>query len=112
MTLKTPSKYMLENLKLREARQLLRNTLQRYFEAIRVSFQINADPLLPPGASPYPRRIIAYKNGYWSAVFQNLRKARRRWGVVSKVLTKMGATVWAREKMYKSVAQTVILYGR
>ena len=41
-----------------------------------------------------------------------MRKAHWRWGVVVKVLKKKGATVRAREMMYKAVFQKVLLYGR
>ena len=44
-------------------------------------------------------------------MYQNLRKARRRWGVVVRVLEKTGATVQARGMMYKAVANLVLLYG-
>ena len=31
--------------------------------------------------------------------------------MIMRVLAKMGATVWARGMMYKSLAQSVLLYG-
>ena len=48
---------------------------------------------------------------YWLAVYQNLRKARRPWGIIVRVLEKTGATVWARGIMYKAVVQLMLLYG-
>ena len=45
-------------------------------------------------------------------MYNNLRKAWRCWGVMSKVLTKTRATVWDPGMIYKSVVKTVILYGR
>ena len=41
---------------------------------------------------------------------QNLREAQRRWGVIVRVLEKVGATVQAFGMMYKAVAQSVLLY--
>ena len=42
---------------------------------------------------------------------QNLREAQRRWGVIVRVLEKVGATVQAFGMMYKAVAQSLILYS-
>ena len=61
-----------------EERRLRRETLKRYFEASKVSFQINAETLPPSEAFPYLGRTITYNNSNWEAVYQNLRKARRR----------------------------------
>ena len=38
-------------------------------------------------------------------------KAWRRWGMISRVLTKMRATVQARRMLYKAVAKNMKLYG-
>ena len=54
--------YTLEKCKQGEERRLRCETLQRCFEASRVSLQINADTLPPPEAFPYLGRTIAYKN--------------------------------------------------
>ena len=43
-------------------------------------------------------------------VFHNLRKARRRWGVISKLFMKTEATAWDHGIMYKAVSQTVLLH--
>ena len=48
-------------------------------------------------------RTIAYSNSNLVDLYHNLWKARRRWGMVLKVLEKTGATVIAREIMYKAV---------
>ena len=93
--------------------RLLRDTLKRCFEEIRVLFHINAYPLQPLKAFPYLGRTITYNNIYWPAVFQNLKKAQRQWGGgggVFGVLANTGATLWARGIMYKSVPQPVLLY--
>ena len=55
---------------------------------------------------------IAYNNKYWADVYHNLWKARQCWGMISKVLTKTGAMVWAHGMIYKAVAQTVLIYRR
>ena len=44
-------------------------------------------------------------------MYRNLRKAQRRWGVISRVLEKTGATVRSWGMIYKAVAQSVLLYS-
>ena len=63
-------------------------------------------------SSPYLGRTITYNNINWSALYHNLEKARRRWGMVLRVLEKTGEAVIDREIMYKAVVQTMMLYGR
>ena len=77
-----------------------------------VYFQINAEALPPSEALPYLGRKIFYNNSDWAAVYQNLRKAWRRWEMVVRVLENIGATSQARGEMYKAVEQLVLLYDR
>ena len=63
-------------------------------------------------AFPYLGRTIIYDNSKYVAVYQNLRKAQMRWGMIVRVLAKTGATVRARGVMYKAVFQSVIQYRR
>ena len=56
-------------------------------------------------------QIITYNNSNWAAVYLNLCKARRRLGVIVRVLEMTGAMVRAQGSMYKVVAQLVLLYG-
>ena len=58
------------------------DTLQHCFEESRFSFQINANTLPPSEAFPYLGWTIAFKNSNLAAVYQNLRKAWRQWGLV------------------------------
>ena len=55
--------------------------------------------------------MIDYNNSDWPAVYQNLKKARMRWGIITRVLAETGAMVQARGIMYKAVAQSVLLCG-
>ena len=75
-----------------------------------VLFQINAETLPPLEAFPYLGQMSAYNNSNSAAVYLNLRKAWRRWGMVARVLERKGETVQDREEMYKAVAQLVLLY--
>ena len=54
---------------------------------------------------------MSYNNSYWAAVYLNLCKYWRRWGMISRVLERMGASVRAWGEIYKAVAQSVLLYG-
>ena len=44
-------------------------------------------------------------------MYQNLRKARRQWGIIERVLEKTGEIMRARGMMYNAVTQSAILYG-
>ena len=61
-----------------EERRLRRETLQRCFEARRVSFQINTETLTPLEDFPYLGQTITYNNRNLTKVYQNLQKARRQ----------------------------------
>ena len=45
--------------------------------------------------------MISYNNSNWAAVYLNLRKSRRWWGMIVRVLERMVATVQAQGEMYK-----------
>ena len=78
--------YSLEKCKQGEERRLICEALQRYFKASRVSFQKNVETLPPLEAFPYLGRKLAYNNRYWAAVYQNLWKAWRLWGMLERLL--------------------------
>ena len=86
--------------------------LHRCFDSSRVYFQINVDTLWTLEAFPYLGRTIVHNNSDWTMVLQKLRKARRQWGMILKILTKTVETVRACVMVYNLVAQTVLLYGR
>ena len=70
------------------------------------------NPLEAATAFPCLGRTITYNNNYWVAIYSNLRKSHRRWGMVEKFLGKTGKPIKARAMMYKAVVQLVLLYGR
>ena len=59
----------------------------------------------------YLGRTIAYNISNWTAVHLNLRKYRRQWVMIARVLESTGTIVRDQGAMYKAVAQLVILYG-
>ena len=83
----------------------------RPYNAARVSFQINTEALPLLEASPYLGMKIAYNNSDWVAVYLNLRKAWRRWGMIARFLERTGKLVRDRGEIYKVVTQSLLLYG-
>ena len=71
---------------------------------------INADTLPPSEVLLYLGQTITYNNSDWETVYLNLRKARRRWGMIARVLKRTGATMRDQVAMYKAVVQSVLLY--
>ena len=74
--------YTYDNCKQGEEWRLLRETLKRCFGESKFLFQNNAEALPLSEAFPCLGRKITYNNSDWAVVYQNLRKARRRWGVI------------------------------
>ena len=75
--------------------------LQWCFEVSQVSIKLNLNPLESAAAFTYLGRTIAYNNSKWASLYHNMGKARRRWGMVLKLLQKTGATLRSRSMMYK-----------
>ena len=65
----------------------------------------------PDAAFPYLGCTVASNNSDWEDLYQNLLKSQRWWGMVEKVLKRMGATVQTRVMLYKEVVHTVLIYG-
>jgi hypothetical protein len=47
----------------------------------------------------------------WPAIYSNLSKARKRWGMVARVLTREGATPRTSAIFYTAIVQSTLLYG-
>ena len=75
-----------------------------------VSLHINTEALKPSEAFHYLGRTIDDNNRYWLEVYHNPKKARRRWGVIARVLANMGEKLRDYEMMYKAVAHYVLIY--
>ncbi len=92
-------------------RQRRRAAFVRSYEARDVVFTVADAPLERVSTFKYLGRVIAMNNSDWPALFHNLKKARQRWAMVSKVLDKQGASMRCRGLFYKAVVQSVLLYG-
>ena len=97
--------------RLGEAIRICRDTLQHFFEASRVSIWVNVDPLEPADNFPYLDLTITYNNSDWVAMYHKPQKSWERWGMISKVLTKIWETARYCGMLYKLVTQMVLLYG-
>ena len=68
-------------------------------------------PLEMVSSFVYLGRVVTHNNSDWATLYRNLKKALKRWGLVSRVLEKTGASARVRGMFYKVVVQTVLLYG-
>ena len=64
-----------------------------------MAIRVNLNLFEGKNAFPYHRSTVTYNNIYWSKLYSNLRKAQRIWGLVAKVLGKIGETIKARAMM-------------
>ena len=55
--------------------------------------------------------MISYNNSNWAAVYLNLRKSWRWWGVIGRVLEKTRVTVRSEGEIYKALVESVLLCG-
>ena len=74
-------------------------------------FSVYGTPLESVRTFKYLGRILSYDNKDWPAVIGNIRKARAKWAMVRRVLTRDGATPRVSGFFYKAVVQSVLLYG-
>ena len=59
----------------------------------------------------YLGRILTEADDDWPAVVGNIRKARRSWGRLTRVLSREGADPKVSQTFYISVTQAVLLFG-
>ena len=59
----------------------------------------------------YLGRVLTATDDDWPAVVGNLRKARRSWGRLSRVIGREGADPKASRAFYIAVTQAVLLFG-
>ena len=76
-----------------------------------MSIKDNLEPLDSAATFPYLGCTIVYNNSDWAALYHNVRKYQRRWGMVSSVMVKAVAAVQSQEMMYTAVVQTGMLYN-
>ena len=67
-------------------------------------------PLSPITSFKYLGRILTVANDDWQAVVNNLRKARRSWEILKRVLGRKGADSRTLVKIYLEVVHSVLLF--
>jgi len=88
-----------------------RHALEDIRQADEVIFHACGSPLDRVGVFKYLGRMLSENDNDWPAVYANLTKARKRWGMVSRVLRRDGLRPKAAAMFYKAVVQAVLLYG-
>jgi hypothetical protein len=93
------------------ARVRQRHALSDSRRAREVIFTVNGEDLEQVPTFTYLGRPLSSDGSDWPAVYYNLKKARKRWMRVSRVLTREGADTRVCGMFYKAVVQSVLLYG-
>ena len=68
-------------------------------------------PLMSVSSSEYLGRVMSDLDDYWTEVVAILRKARKKWASLSRVLGWEGADSRALGNFYIAVVQVVLLFG-
>ena len=81
-----------------------REKSERAFEAYRAPIKLVSE-------FKYLGRILTATDDDWSEVVGNLRKARRSWGRLSRVLSRKGTDPKVSRAYYIAVTQAVLIFG-
>jgi hypothetical protein len=68
-------------------------------------------PLETVSIFKYLGRLLSNTDEDWPAVYANLRKARKSWARISRILARDGATPRVSGMFYKAVVQSILLFG-
>jgi hypothetical protein len=79
--------------------------------ASEVVFTARGVPLDSVQTFVYLGRPLSCFDNDWPAIHRNVQKARKRWAMVSRVLSREGASPRVSGKFYQAVVQSVLLYG-
>jgi hypothetical protein len=74
-------------------------------------FNIQGAPIGKVTEFKYLGWVVNNKDDDRQTVIENLRKARIKWGRISRILSKDGADPKAMSSFYKAIEQSVLLYG-
>jgi hypothetical protein len=80
-------------------------------QSTQVRFLVNGCQVKNVSEFKYLGRILDSKDSDIPAVEQNLRKARQKWGRISRILSKESAKPRVMASFYKAIVQSVLLYG-
>ena len=74
-------------------------------------FTIGSTPIETVQEFKYLGRILDDRDQDLPAVTYNLQRARKRWGMIGRILKKKGANPKAMASFYKAIVQSILLYG-
>ena len=80
-------------------------------EAQNVEFEALGSLLGKVNEFRYLGRILTERDSDWPALLRNLKRARQRWGRLSRLLVREGASPKVSGKFYLAIVQSVLLYG-
>ena len=75
------------------------------------AFRAYGEPMEAVLELRYLGKLLTAMDNDWPAVTGNIKKARRRWGRLAKVLGREGADPKASRTFYIAVTQAVLLFG-
>jgi len=76
-----------------------------------VVFMVNGVPIKTVREFKYLGRMLEDNDDDLPAVERNLKRARQKWGRISRILSKKSARPKAMATFYKAIVQSVLLYG-
>jgi hypothetical protein len=74
-------------------------------------FTINGTPIKSTTEFKYLGRILNEKDSDQPAIMYNLQRAREKWGRIGRILSKRSANPKVMGTFYKTIVQSVLLYG-
>lgn len=74
-------------------------------------FTVNGIPIKHPKEFKYLGRIMEENDDDQAAINRNLQKARQKWGMIGRIFAKKGANSKVMGSFYKTIIQSVLLYG-
>jgi hypothetical protein len=93
------------------ARRRQREAEQAAYNADQKTFDVHGVHLAKVTSFCYLGRILSFNNSDWPALYAQLKKAQQRWGMISRLLIREGASHKARGHFYVAIVQAVLLYG-
>ncbi len=92
-------------------RRVQRENASRAVEAQEKRFTARGEELEQVEVFKYLGRLLSHDNNDDLAIWANVRKARKCWARVSRVLRAENATPWVMGMFYKATVQMVLLFG-
>jgi hypothetical protein len=75
------------------------------------NFTVNGTPIKYTKEFKYLGRILEENDSDQPAISRNLQRAREKWGMIGRILSKKGANPKVMATFYKTIVQSVLLYG-